>query len=143
MVAAVCIYMYLCMYSLFDFNFQDFNGISDGLRCDEEFRCEMHQRVDDLRERLWAICDERKEQAEKERLGIMASGWVEDRLGLLVNYFISLMQMEIDRFQDTVRLLQDYYRGMDGRIPDEMTSEFARVPLLEVWRSNRSILWIL
>ena len=43
--------------------------MSDDLRDDEETRCELHQQVDDLRERLWNICDERKEQAEKERSG--------------------------------------------------------------------------
>ena len=44
--------------------------MSDDLRDDEETRCELHQQVDDLRERLWNICDERKEQAEKERGGL-------------------------------------------------------------------------
>ncbi len=43
--------------------------MSDDLRDDEETRAELHQQVDDLRERLWNICDERKEQAEKERTG--------------------------------------------------------------------------
>ena len=50
--------------------FQDYNAMSDDLRDDEETRCELHQQVDDLRERLWNICDERKEQAEKERGGL-------------------------------------------------------------------------
>ena len=48
---------------------QEYNAMSDDLRDDEETRCELHQQVDDLRERLWNICDERKEQAEKERSG--------------------------------------------------------------------------
>ena len=35
------------------------------------------------------------------------------------------------RYQDTVRLLKDYYRGMEGQIPEEITEEYARVPLVE------------
>ena len=50
--------------------------MSDDLRDDEETRCELHQQVDDLRERLWNICDERKEQAEKERSGKLNSYFV-------------------------------------------------------------------
>ena len=50
--------------------------MSDDLRDDKETRCELHQQVDDLRERLWNICDERKEQAEKERSGKLDSYFV-------------------------------------------------------------------
>ena len=30
-----------------------------------------------------------------------------------------------------MRLLKDYYRGMEGQIPEEITEEYARVPLVE------------
>ena len=63
------------------------------MREDEETKCELHDRVDDLRERLWSICDERKEQAEEERSAIIGDGWLDDRLGVLSNYYISLMQV--------------------------------------------------
>ncbi len=62
----------------------------------------------------------------------MTDGWLEDHLGLLSNLYITLMQGEVDRFQDTVRLLKDYYRGMEGKIPDELNPEYARVPLIDV-----------
>lgn len=88
--------------------------------------------MDDLRERMWNICDERKEQAEKERETVMNDGWLDDRMGVLSNFYITQMQSEVDRFQDTVRLLKDYYRGMEGRIPDDLNTNYARLPLLEV-----------
>ena len=68
----------------------------------------------DLCDRLYDICDNRKELAEKERQSVMNEGWMEDRLGLLTNFYITLMQTEVDRYQDTVRLLKDYYIGMEG-----------------------------
>jgi hypothetical protein len=111
---------------------KDFNAIHDDLRSDEEVRCELHQRIEDLRERLWTICDERKAQAESEREGVMADGWLEDHLGMLTNHYLTQMQAEVDRFQVTVRLLKDYYRGMEGKIPDEITMEFLRLPLVDV-----------
>lgn len=60
------------------------------------------------------ICDNRKDLAEKERQSVMNEGWLEDRLGLLTNFYITLMQAEVDRYQDTLRLLRDYYVGMEG-----------------------------
>lgn len=111
---------------------KDYNSVPDDMREDEETRAELHQRVDDLRERLWNICDERKEQAEKERETIMTDGWLEDRLGILSNHYITAMQGELDRFQDTVRLLKDYYKGMDDQIPDELDGNYERLPLIEL-----------
>ena len=70
--------------------------------------------LQDLCDRLYDICDNRKEMAEKERQSVMSEGWLEDRLGLLTNFYVTLMQAEVDRYQDTVRLLRDYYVGMEG-----------------------------
>ena len=74
---------------------KDYNAVPDDMRDDEETRAELHQRVDDLRERLWNICDERKEQAERERETIMTDGWLDDRLGILSNHYITQMQVRM------------------------------------------------
>lgn len=63
----------------------------------------------------------------------MTEGWLEDRIGLLVNHYLTLSQAEVDRFQDTIRLLKDYYKGMEGKIPDELAVDYPRLPLVEVW----------
>ncbi|XP_067937009.1 sperm flagellar protein 2-like [Watersipora subatra] len=110
----------------------DYNQVTEDMRNDEETMCELHQKVDDLRDRLWNICDERKVQAETERQDIMNDGWLDDRLGVVSNQHITQMQAEVDRFQDTVQLLKDYYKGMDGHIPDEVASDHARLPLIEL-----------
>ena len=39
---------------------------------------------------------------------------------------------EMDRFLDTGRMLKDYYRCMQAPIPDEMNSEYPRLPLIDV-----------
>ncbi|TRZ13179.1 hypothetical protein HGM15179_013922 [Zosterops borbonicus] len=110
----------------------DFNSIADDLRDDEETKAERHQRVTDLRDLLWDICDSRREEAEQERIGIMNEEWLPDHRGIAMNHFFTLMQVELDRFQDTKRLLHDYYRAMEGKIPTEDTQDFARIPLLDI-----------
>ena len=88
--------------------------------------------MDDLRERLWSICDDRKISAEGERECVIKDGWLDDHIGLLLNHYITLCQGEVDRFQDTTRLLRDYYKGMEGKIPEEQSAEYARIPLIQV-----------
>ncbi|XP_056369286.1 sperm flagellar protein 2 [Oenanthe melanoleuca] len=110
----------------------DFNSIADALRDDEETKAELHQRVTDLRDLLWDMCDSRREEAEQERIGIMNEEWLPDRRGIAMNHFFTLMQVELDRFQDTKRLLHDYYRAMEGKIPTEDSQDFTRIPLLDI-----------
>ncbi|XP_009893017.1 PREDICTED: sperm flagellar protein 2, partial [Charadrius vociferus] len=110
----------------------DFNSIADDLREDEETKAELHQRVTDLRDLLWDICDNRREEAEQERTNIMNDGWLLDHRGIAMNHFFSLMQVEVDRFQDTKKLLHDYYRAMEGKIPTDDGQDFTRIPLLDV-----------
>lgn len=43
------------------------------------------------------------------------------------------------RFQDTVRMLKDYYRGMEGVIPDELNVNYIRLPLVEVSDPESSV----
>ncbi|XP_063280058.1 sperm flagellar protein 2 isoform X1 [Prinia subflava] len=110
----------------------DFNSVADDLRDDEETKAELHQRVTDLRDLLWDVCDSRRQEAEQERIGIMNEEWLPDRRGIAMNHFFTLMQVELDRFQDTRRLLHDYYRAMEGKIPTEDTQDFTRIPLLDI-----------
>ncbi len=97
----------------------------------------------DLCDRLYDICDNRKELAEKERQSVMSEGWLEDRLGLLTNFYVTLMQAEVDRYQDTVRLLRDYYVGMEGElltinhlVPELQPNRFESV-VLKGWKNTK------
>ncbi|NXH88460.1 SPEF2 protein, partial [Edolisoma coerulescens] len=110
----------------------DFNSIADDLQDDEETKAELHQRVTNLRDLLWDICDNRREEAEQERIDIMNEEWLPDHKGLAMNHFFTLMQAELDRFQDTKSLLHEYYRAMEGKIPAEDTPDFTRIPLLDI-----------
>ncbi|XP_066936728.1 sperm flagellar protein 2-like isoform X2 [Clytia hemisphaerica] len=118
---------------------KDYNAFPEDIRGDEEVKAELHQRVEDLCDRLWDICDNRKEEAENERETIMTEKWLEDHLAFLVNHFLSLMQCEVGRYQETCRLLKDYYVAMEGgvgpekvKILQEANLNFARLPLVDI-----------
>lgn len=63
------------------------------MRDDEEVRAELHQRVEDLRDSLYRICDAKKEESEREREMIINDGWLVDKIGFLINHYITLMQV--------------------------------------------------
>ena len=67
-------------------------------------------------DRLWDICDCRKEENESERQAVINEKWLQDRIGLLINHYISLMQNETDRYQQTCKLLRDYYTAVEGGV---------------------------
>nr|XP_040051942.1 sperm flagellar protein 2 isoform X2 [Gasterosteus aculeatus aculeatus] len=110
---------------------KDFNSIPDDMRQDEDTKAELHHRLDELCERLWDICDKRKEKDEKEKDGLMADGWLEEHTALLVNHHSLLLQVELDRFQDTLRILKVYYLSMCRQVLPELPSKLDCIPLLE------------
>lgn len=119
---------------------KEYNDISDDIRFDQQTQRESHQMVDDLKEKLWNICDEQKQQAEAEWQAIMNNGWYDDLLGKLCNSYITLMQIEIDRFQNTIYLLRDYYKISDQQIPPQPNLNYSRLPLIEIINTKLEIL---
>lgn len=45
----------------------------------------------------------------------------------------------MDRFQDTKKLLHDYYRAMEGKIPTDTSSDFTRIPLKDLMERRASV----
>ncbi|KAM7415966.1 hypothetical protein PAMA_018166 [Pampus argenteus] len=110
---------------------KDFNKIPDDMREDEDTKAELHQRLDDLQERLWDISDKRKEEDEQERTLLVGDGWLEDHTAILINHHSRLMQVELNRFQDTHCILRDYYLSMYKHVLPKPPSDFICIPLLD------------
>ena len=109
-----------------------YNDLPADLRGDRELKAEFHQRVEDLKKNhLWDISDKRKHNAELELAHIKDNNWLEDNTGYLTNLFISLLQTELSRCQDTLRLIHDYYELMRGRPLSDLPAQIV-VPLLEL-----------
>ncbi|XP_029296259.1 sperm flagellar protein 2 isoform X2 [Cottoperca gobio] len=110
---------------------KDFNSIPDDMREDEDTQAELHLRLDELRERLWDISDKRKEEDDQERAALMGDGWLEEHTAVLVNHHSVLMQVELDRFQDTLCILRVYYLSMYRQVLPELPSNLVCIPLLD------------
>ena len=51
--------------------------------------------VQDLRERLWNMSDQRREEDSQEKNGLVESGLLEDHKAFLNNHFATLMQVSL------------------------------------------------
>jgi hypothetical protein len=87
------------------------NDIDPDMRDDLETKQEIHQRAEDLKEALWESSDQRRDEADDERRRIIKDGWIDDQITVLLNSYITLMQVEVDRYFDSRQLISDYYRG--------------------------------
>ncbi|XP_040898495.1 sperm flagellar protein 2 [Toxotes jaculatrix] len=111
---------------------KNFNSIPDDMREDEDTKAELHLRLDELRENLWDISDKCKDQDEQERASFMCDSWLEDHTAVLINHHSMLMQVELDRFQETLCILRVYYFSMCEQVLPEPPSDFACIPLLSI-----------
>lgn len=114
----------------------EYNDIEEDLRCDPDAKAELHQRSEDLRERLWEMSDIRREEAEAERLLVIEDKWVEDHSVILANIFLTAMQAEIDTLNGSRQFVMDYFRDAYSMVsgclytlrlftsPSSKTSEF-------------------
>ncbi|KAI9197523.1 uncharacterized protein BJ171DRAFT_427982 [Polychytrium aggregatum] len=110
----------------------EYNQIEDDLRSDLDAKAEIHQRAEDLREKLWDISDTRKDEAEAERLMIIEDKWVEDHFAIMTNIYITIIQAEVDRFCGTRQLVLDYYRDSTAMTLSESTKAPIKIPMLSL-----------
>ena len=55
-------------------------------------------RAEELRDGLWAACDRKMEAAEAERAKLSSDSFVADQTALVSQYFVGMMQVELDRW---------------------------------------------
>lgn len=61
----------------------------------EEAKEELHQRVDDLHDELWNICEQKRKDATQERKNVMESTWIQNQIKSYIIHMKNLMRIEI------------------------------------------------
>ncbi|XP_060523253.1 uncharacterized protein LOC132700140 [Cylas formicarius] len=89
-----------------------FNNFDMDCRGDDDFKVEMHCRIEEFRERLSEMCDRSMMESEARRRALVESGWVRNLLRELMNVYVSMIQIEMGRFVETVRFVGDYFSGV-------------------------------
>jgi hypothetical protein len=118
---------------------EQYNEMEEDLRSDSDAKAELHQRVDDLRDKLWSISDERKDQAENERISIIIAHFVEDHFLIICECYVSMMQCEMDRYIQTRQIILDYARDSNQAIIDESPPKPITLPRPTVAKEENQI----
>ena len=108
----------------------EFNAVEDDLRCDNDAKAELHQRVEDLRDKLWEISDKKREEADSERMSLIEDKWVEDHSYILANIYISMFQAEVERYIGSRQVIVDFYRDANNHILTEPAKLSVRINLI-------------
>lgn len=74
-----------------------YNQFDDDFRSDDDFKAEAHCRINEMREKLFEICDWKMIAAEHERVFIIEKNWTSRQTIQLVNNYITALQLELDR----------------------------------------------
>ncbi|KAJ8968501.1 hypothetical protein NQ317_014674 [Molorchus minor] len=109
-----------------------YNEFDDDIRNDEEFKAEIHCRINEMKEKLIEICDRRMMEAEKERCEVISKNWAPKQFVELVNDYINGLQLELDRYVDSLQLLGDYYTGVVSKMPNEDSIKKDQLPKLDI-----------
>ncbi|TPX51313.1 adenylate kinase [Synchytrium endobioticum] len=108
---------------------KEFNEIEGDLRYDNDVKAELHQRVEELKEKLWDLSDMRREEADAERLAIIEDRWVEDHMLILTNCYIAAVQAEVERYVGTRQIVLDYYRDAYSALLLDYEKFQVRIPI--------------
>lgn len=88
----------------------DYNAQDEDFLLDADVKAEFHARADELRDKLWDKIDARRDEIELERTNYIDSRWVEDHAIIITNVFVSMMQLELDRYTTTKQFICDFTR---------------------------------
>lgn len=98
----------------------EYNEIDDELRSDLDAKAELHQRTEDLREKLWNLTDSKRESALHERQSFVEEKFVDESFVTVSNFYIGAMQAELDRFVETRQFIIEYIKECYGQVPESL-----------------------
>jgi adenylate kinase family enzyme len=79
------------------------------LRTKKQIKQDMHLRVEELREQLWEISDQKKQEAEAELNSIRDGNSFGSLEKMVIRQYMQLVQLECNRFVHETKFIMDYY----------------------------------
>ncbi|XP_056635513.1 sperm flagellar protein 2-like [Diorhabda sublineata] len=116
---------------------ENFNKFDYDFRRDNEFKAELHCLINEIRNKLFDLCDKKLIAGEQERHSLIYQSWIPRQLIELVNNYISGFQLELDRHMDSLIFINDYFTGLITQVPSEEV--MSRENLVKFELENQSI----
>lgn len=96
------------------------NKVDDHYRPLDSMKNELHNRILKLQCDLWKMTDVKKFYCEQALDLILSQNWISIHMINVLHVYCLILQVEADRFADTIQLIEDYYSvGLSGRKHDD------------------------
>jgi adenylate kinase family enzyme len=112
----------------------EFNSLDADLRTDPIAKDELHLRTDELQEALQMLTDSRKRTAEDQFEEVREDQWLERSASTLVDHYCWMMQCELRRYRESVRIAQDFMGVLRGSGLNEAPE--AAIPTLPLFEAE-------
>jgi adenylate kinase family enzyme len=96
------------------------NKIPVDLRGDIAVKEELIYRSQELVEQLYRALDQKKVQLEGELAAISEDNYLDQHIHLFILFYSKLIQLELDRYFQSIRIAQDYFAVLKGIVVFEM-----------------------
>lgn len=108
----------------------EYNAIEEDFRSDSDVKAELHQRVEELRDKLWEFADKRRDEAETERISIIEDKWIEDQSFILANILVTIVQAEADRYFGSRQIIMDYFKDTNSMLFVDIPKNSIKIPFI-------------
>ena len=108
----------------FQFAFNKFSDENPDMREDPHTIAELHQRTEDLGNKLWDIIELRQQEAEEQLREVMQSGWLEAQQEAALLQAQKALTVEHLRYSAACQVLADYYFSQEkGFLPKPQVAQ--------------------
>jgi Mg2+ and Co2+ transporter CorA len=121
----------LPMILAYERTYNEFLDVNVDMIEQDKTKEEMHQRVDDLCEKLAQIIESKKAEATEERKMIMESSIIENEMENLIVALHGIVQAEVIRSHNCQMIINDYYLSLEGHELPE-AGESANAPVVKL-----------
>ena len=98
----------------------------------ETVKANLKPKSDELREKLFEICDQRRDFSEADRIAIVQYKWVEERLLDICNAYLGIAQAEFDKFAYKCHILGEYQKILANHTHEiEELTDIDKMTLIE------------
>ena len=84
-----------------------------------DVQAELALQADELRDRLWTLCDSKHAENEKLLTALVKEPFAADATAALAAQFVSLLQSEVDRYAAALTFVRDYAAVSAGLVPPD------------------------
>lgn len=92
----------------------ELNLIEDAMRGNAVVKSEMYYKMNEMQTELNAFVENIKKEHTERTMKLIEEDWLTRNLTSLTNYFVMMIQTELNRAQETVKIISAYYNAYFG-----------------------------